>query len=105
MRKEGGQKLETPQIRTAEERAFHPWPWEEEVISAAGYRRSLQGLHRFLAEAEVSPLHTVEDVSAVASRVGHVVHALAVANGQTLENTMAEPEQVASEPLRRRSRE
>ena len=54
---------------TAEERAFHPWPWEEEVISTAEYRRSLQGLNRFLAEAEASQLHTVEDVSAVASLV------------------------------------
>ena len=97
--------METPQILTAEERAFHPWPWEEEVISAAEYKRSLQCLNRFLAEAEVSQLHTVEDVSAVASLVGHDVHAVAVANGQKMEKTMAEPEPGASEPLGRLERE
>ena len=91
--------METPQILTAEERAFHPWPWEEEVISAAEYMRSLQGLNRFLEEAEVSQLHTVEDVSAVASLVGRDVHTVTVANGQKIEKKMAEPEPGASEPL------
>ena len=90
---------------TAEERAFHPWPWEEEVISAAEYRHSLQSLKRFLEEAEVSQLHSVEDVSAVASLVGHDVHVLAVTNGQKFEKKMAEPEPTASEPLGRIERE
>ena len=90
---------------TEEERAFHPWPWEEKVISAAEYMRSLQGLNRFLEEAEVSQLHTVEDVSAVASLVGRDVHAVTVANGQKIEKKMAEPEPGASEPLGRIERE
>ena len=102
--KEGGHHLDTHML-TREERAFHPWPWEEEVISAAEYRRSLQSLKRFLEEAEVSQLHTVEDVSAVASLVGHDVRALAVANGQKIEKRMAEPEPGASEPLGRIERE
>ena len=103
--KEGGPKLETPHMLTQQERVFHPWPWEEEVISAAEYRRSLQSLERFLEEAEVSQLHSVEDVSAVASLVGHDIHALAVANGQKSEKKMAEPEPGASEPLGRMERE
>ena len=103
--KEGGPKLETPHMLTQQERVFHPWPWEEEVISSAEYRRSLQSLKRFLEEAEVSQLHTVEDVSAVASLVGHDVHVLAVTNGQKSEKKMAEPEPGASEPLGRLERE
>src|SRR6202165_3194610 len=102
--KEGGHHLDTHML-TREERAFHPWPWEEEVISAVEYRRSLQSLKRFLEEAEVSQLHSVEDVSAVASLVGHDVHALAVANGQKIEKKMAEPDPGASEPLGRIERE
>src|SRR6266550_5045781 len=90
---------------TAEQRAFHPWPWEEEVISAAEYRRSLQSLKRFLEEAEVSQLHSVEDVSAVVSLVGHDVHVLAVTNGQKFQKKRAEPEPGASEPLGRIERE
>jgi hypothetical protein len=90
---------------TQEERASSPWPWEEEVISAAEYSRSLQGLNHFLEETEVSQLDTVEDVSAVASLVGHDVHALAVAKGQKIEKKMAEPEPGACEPLGRIERE
>ena len=102
---EGGPKLEIPHMLTQQERAFHLWPWEEEVISAAEYRRSLQSLKRFLEEAEVSQLHSLEDVSAVASLVGQDVHALAVANGRKFEKKMAEPELGASEPLGRIERE
>lgn len=97
--------METQHMLTEEKRASHPWPWEEEVISTAECRSSLQGLNHFLEEAKVSQLHTVEDLSAVASLVGHDVHALAVANGQKIEKKMAEPEPGASEPLGRIERE
>ncbi|TMD42868.1 MAG: hypothetical protein E6I93_19930 [Chloroflexi bacterium] len=53
----------------------------------------------------MSQLHSVEDVSAVASLVGHDVYVVAVANGQKFEKKMAEPEPGASEPLGRIERE
>ena len=68
-----------------EERTGSRWPWEEEGLSAAEYQRSLEGLKRFVEEVEINRLHTLEDLSAVASLVGHDVAVLAVTHGKKIE--------------------
>ena len=68
-----------------EERTVLRWLWEEEAISAADYQRSLDGLQRFVEEVEVNRLHTLEDLSAVASLVGHDLFVLAVTHGKKSE--------------------
>ena len=97
--------METHSTLIEEESRVPLWPWEEEVISGADYQHSLEGLKRFVEEVEVIHLQTLEDLSAVASLVGHDVYAVAVANGQKFEKKMAEPEPGASEPLGRIERE
>ena len=68
-----------------EERAGSRWPWEEEYISTAEYQCSLEGLQRFVEEVDVNRLHTLEDLSAVASIVGHDLSVLAVTHGKKSE--------------------
>ncbi len=68
-----------------EERTVSRWPWEEEYISAAEYQCSLEGLQRFVEEVDVNRLHTLEDLSAVASMVGHDLSVLAVTHGKKSE--------------------
>src|SRR5436305_15285873 len=68
-----------------EERTVSRWPWEEEGISAAEFQCSLEGLQRFVEEVEVNRLHTLEDLSAVASIVGHDLSGLAVTHGKKSE--------------------
>ncbi|SRR6266436_7620613 len=68
-----------------EERTVSRRLWAEEGISAAEYQRSFEGLQRFVEEVEVNRLQTLEDLSAVASLVGHDVAVLAVTHGKKIE--------------------
>lgn len=68
---------------------LHLWPWEDERIDATEYTHSLQSLNRFLGTVDVNTLHTLEDVSAVASLVGHDLHVLAVGRGKKIEKKIA----------------
>lgn len=81
------------------------WPWEEQVISQAEYQRALDGLTRFVEEVEVKHLHTLEDLSAVASLVGHDLSVMARAKGQKFEHKTPSVEPGVSEPLSRLERE
>jgi hypothetical protein len=81
------------------------WPWEEQVISEADYQQSLDGLKRFVEEVEVKHLHTLEDLSAVASLVGHDLSVIARALGQKNEHRTQYVEPGVSEPLSRLERE
>ena len=84
---------------------FPACPWDEEVISAEEYQRSLQGLRRFVAEVDVSALYTLEDVSAVASLVGHDLRLLAMTQGKKNERKSLRLEYGASELISRVERE
>ena len=76
---------------------IHVWPWEDEFISAADIRRSLQSLSSFIATVPIAQLQTIEDVSAVASLVGHDLCVIAKARGRKIEPKMKYPVLVASE--------
>jgi hypothetical protein len=78
---------------------LHIWPWDDEVIDAAEYQRSHQGLRRFVTEVDVSRLYTLEDVSSVASLVGHDVRVLAITQGKKFEKKNLRLEPGASEPI------
>ncbi|HEX6478992.1 MAG TPA: hypothetical protein VF043_09110 [Ktedonobacteraceae bacterium] len=80
-------------------------PWDEEVISEEEYQRSLESLRRFVAEVDVSRLYTLEDVSAVASLVGHDMRILAVIKGKKNERKSLRLEYGASELISRVERE
>ena len=84
---------------TEEESNFPPWPWEEEVISGAEYQRSLEGLKRFVEEVEVDGLQTLEDLSAVASLVGHDIYVVAATQGKKIEQKAEHFEPTVSEPI------
>ena len=75
------------------------WPWEEQAISGADYQRSLDGLKRFVEQVEVHDIHTLEDLSAVASLVGHDLSVVAVANGQKIERKSEQFEPSVHEPI------
>ena len=89
---------------TEEESNFPPWPWEEEVISGAEYQRSLEGLKRFVEEVEVDGLQTLEDLSAVASLVGHDIYVIAATQGKKIEQRTEQFEPTVSEPISRIAR-
>lgn len=91
--------METLTKLTGEERTL--WPWEEVGVSRAEYQRSLEGVRRFIEAVDVGQLSTLEDLSAVASLVGHDVRALVAAKAEQIDNEFAEPEPAALEPLRR----
>ena len=80
-------------------------PWDEEVISVEEYQRSLESLRRFVAEVDVSRLYTLEDVSAVASLVGHDLRLLAITQGKKNERKSLRLEYGASELISRIERE
>ena len=88
-----------------EERTVSRWPWEEECISAAEYQCSLEGLQRFVEEVDVNRLHTLEDLSAVASIVGHDLSVLAVTLGKKSEKKTAQFEPTVGESVGRIERE
>jgi hypothetical protein len=97
--------VETHATLREEESRFPPWPWEEEVISGADYQRSLEGLKRFVEEVEVYHLQTLEDLSAVASVVGHDLYVLAATKGKKIEKKTEYVEPSVSEPISRIERE
>ncbi len=68
-----------------EHKKLYVWPWEEEICSAAEYLRALQDLNRFLKDVDIDQLHTLEDVSAVASLLGHDLRMIAMAKGIRVE--------------------
>jgi hypothetical protein len=68
-----------------EHKKLYVWPWEEERCSAAEYIRALQGLNHFLKDVDIDQLHTLEDVSAVASLLGHDLRMIAMAKGIRVE--------------------
>ncbi len=90
---------------TEEERNVPLWPWEEEVISRAEYQHSLEDLKRFVEEVEVNQLQTLEDLSAVASLVGHDVYVVAVTKGKKIEKKTEQFDPTMSEPISRIERE
>lgn len=85
--------------QTDDNNSFRLWPWENERVSTIEYTRSLQNLTRFLETANVSRLQTIEDLSAVASLVGHDIRTLAVATGNVIEKKTEQFEPGVSEPL------
>jgi hypothetical protein len=87
-----------------EERTVSRWLWEE-GISAAEYQRSLEGLQHFVEEVEVNRLQTLEDLSAVASLVGHDVSVLVVTQGKKIEKKTEQFEPTVGESIRRVERE
>lgn len=74
------------------------WPWQDEINYEIEYKRSLQNLQHFIREVDVSKLSTLEDVSAVASLVGHDLHMLAVTQGKQTEKAPKYLVSWASEP-------
>ena len=103
--KKGDQKLKMYATLPDEEKTVTRWPWEEECISAAEYQCSLEGLQRFVEEVEVNRLHTLEDLSAVTSLVGHDLFVLAVTHGQKSEKKTEQFEPAVGESIRRIERE
>jgi hypothetical protein len=83
-----------------QEQTFHMWPWQEEAVSVTEYAYALHDLNRFLAQVEVRELQTLEDVSAVASLVGHDLHVLTRTKGKRIEKKIERFEPGASEPIR-----
>jgi hypothetical protein len=88
-----------------EERTVSRWLWEEEGISAAEYQCSLEGLQRFVEEVEINRLHTLEDLSAVASLVGHDLSVVAVTRGKKSEKKTEQFEPAVGESIGRVERE
>ncbi len=66
-------------------RKYPLWPWQEEGASLAEYKDALNSLKRFLAAVDINQLQTLEDVSAIASLVGHDLRVIAVTNRQVIE--------------------
>ena len=81
------------------------WPREEECISAAEYQCSLEGLQHFVEEVEVNRLHTLEDLSAVASIVGHDLFVFAVTHGTKCERKTEQFEPTVGESISHIERE
>ena len=84
-----------------EERTVSRWLWEEECVSAGEYQCSLEGLQRFVEEVEVNRLHTLKDLSAVASLVGHDLSVLAVTHGKKSERKTEQFEPAVGESISR----
>lgn len=84
---------------TKEESPVPLWPWEEQVITSADYQHSRAGLKRFVEQVDVHNLQTLEDLSAVASLVGHDIYVVAVTHGQKNEQKTEQFEPSVSEPI------
>ena len=67
----------------------------------AEYQCSLESLQRFVEEVEVNLLHTLEDLSAVASLVGHDLFVLAVTHGKKSERKTEQFEPAVGESISR----
>src|SRR5947209_14969882 len=83
-----------------QQQTFHIWSWQEEAVSVTEYTYALHSLNRFLTEVEVREPETLEDVSAVASLVGHDLHVLTLTKGKSIEKKIERFEPGASEPIR-----
>jgi hypothetical protein len=83
-----------------QQQTFHIWPWQEEAVSVTEYTYALHSLNRFLTKVEVREPLTLEDVSAVASLVGHDLHVLTLTKGKRIEKKIERFEPGASEPIR-----
>ncbi len=75
------------------------------MISGADYQHSLEGLKRFVEEVEVIHLQTLEDLSAVASLVGHDLYVVAATKGKKIEKKTEHVEPSVSGPISRIERE
>ena len=84
---------------TEEESHAPLWPWEEQIISRVDYQRSLAGLKRFVEQVEIYNLQTLEDLSAVASLVGHDMYVIAATQGQKIEQKTEQFEPGVHEPI------
>lgn len=78
---------------------FQLWPWEGERVGVADYTYSLNSLKRFLEIVDIDQLHTLEDVAAVASLVGHDLSIIAMAKGREVGEKSAYFEAAGSDPL------
>jgi hypothetical protein len=78
---------------------FQLWPWEETRVSPGEYIYSLNSLKRFVEIVDISQLHTLEDVAAVASLVGHDLTVIARAKGREAEERTAYFEARADDPF------
>lgn len=90
---------------TDDNNTFRLWPWEDVRINQAEYIRSLQNLARFIEAVDVSELHTIEDLSAVASLIGHDVYTVTMVKGKEIEKQPAQLAPGANDPLCRVERE
>ena len=68
---------------------FHLWPWEDERVGPEEYISSLNSLKRFLVIVDIEQIHTLEDVAALASLVGHDLAVIARAKGREAEEKTA----------------
>lgn len=64
---------------------LRPWPWEDEAVSAEEFERSLQSLKHFVELVDIYQLSTLEDLSSVASLIGHDLRTVAAAKGRKME--------------------
>lgn len=78
---------------------FHLWPWEDERVGVADYTYALNSLKRFLEIANIDQLHTLEDVAAVASLVGHDLAVITMAKGRESEARTAYSGTGSGDPL------
>jgi hypothetical protein len=83
-----------------QQQSSHIWPWQEDAVSVTEYAYALHSLNRFLTQVEVKELQTLEDVSAVASLVGHDLHVLTLTKGKRIEKKIERFEPGVSEPIR-----
>jgi hypothetical protein len=91
--------------RTGDDSAFPPLPWEHPKVSPAEYARSLQSLARFLLEVgEASQICTIEDLSAVASLVGHDLYTITITKGKAVEGAAEQLDTEAYDALRNAER-
>lgn len=61
---------------------FHLWPWEDERVGAGEYISSLNSLKHFIEIVDIEQIHTLEDVAALASLVGHDLAVIAMVKGR-----------------------
>lgn len=71
--------------RVSEAYTIASWSGKENYINQAEYPHSLARLHHFVEEVSINDLMTLEDLSAVASLVGHDAAVIAVTQGTRCE--------------------
>ncbi len=78
---------------------FQLRPWEETRVSPGEYIYSLNSLKRFVEIVDISQLHTLEDIAAVTSLVGHDLTVITKAKGREAEERTAYFEARADDPF------